>query len=122
MVLVEQHHKVSVLLAEYSTLRSEVLAARSNIAQALSLMVAVQIGVFGIGMDRGAAWVVVTAFILAAGYFLLIAAWNEVNTHKFTKRIREIEAAINNLAEERLLTWETDCGWGSIWMRLNMKS
>jgi ABC-type transport system involved in Fe-S cluster assembly fused permease/ATPase subunit len=109
--------KISILLAEYNTLRAEVLAARSNIAQAIGLTVPVMMGVLGVSfsstMKHPKSFAVITV-VCAASYLLVIYAWNEINTRKFTKRLRGLESKINELAGEPLLTWESTMGWGGV--------
>ena len=117
--------KISVLLAEYNTLRAEVLAARSNVAQAISLTVPVLMGLIGLSYSTNFAipsrvlWTVTGVAII---YLVINFAWNDWNTRKFTARLRSIERHINALALEPLLTWETTQGWGAIATRTNLPS
>jgi hypothetical protein len=109
--------KISVLLAEYNTLRAEVLAARGNIAQAVGLTVPVIMGLIGLSFSPALGppmWIIgaITAFAIA--YLGLHLAWNGANTRAYTRQLRALEAQINNLAGERLLTWETSQGWGAM--------
>ncbi len=109
-------------MAEYNTLRAEVLAARSYLAQAIGVTFAVIMGVAGFSVSKSFAgpksalyFITGIALMYLAGTFV----WNEINTRKFTKRLRELEADINERAGERLLVWETDAGWGSIFTPRN---
>jgi hypothetical protein len=109
--------KISVLLAEYNTLRAEVLAARSNVAQATSLTVPVVMGLIGLSFSSTLNlpnWIVWTISPCAILYLCATFAWNEINTRKFTKQLRALERRINDLAGEPLLTWENAVGWGGM--------
>jgi hypothetical protein len=109
--------KISILLAEYNTLRTEVLAARSNIAQAVGLMVPVVMGLIGLTFSstlKFPKWLALAAGVCAVFYVFGAFAWNEFNTRKFTKQLRGLESKINDLAGEPLLTWESTMGWGGM--------
>jgi hypothetical protein len=112
-----QSQKISVLLAEYDTLRTEVMAARASVVQAIGLAAAVTMGVIGFAFSTsfsGPRWVPWFIGTLALLYVCASCAWNEINTRKFTKRLRAIEEDINMRAKEPLLRWETEQGWGGV--------
>ena len=106
--------RITVLLAEYNTLRAEVLAARAAVAQAIGIGAPVTAALLPTGYYSVAA----TVFIIVA----LIAFWNDQNTRAFTCRLRSLENSINEIAGQRLLLWETDHGWGSIFPPLSNKN
>jgi hypothetical protein len=109
--------KIPVLLAEYNTLRAEVLAARGNIALAVGLTVPVVMGLIGLSFAPGIGppmWMVGAITAVAVAYIGLHLAWNGANTRAYTRQLRALEERINNLAGERLLTWETSQGWGTL--------
>ena len=117
--------KVSILMAEYNTLRAEVLAARSYLAQAIGITSAVMIGVIGFSSSPnflGPQWtpwaLAAIAFTYLGGTFISC----EISTRRFTKRLREIEADVNKRAGERLLVWETQSGWGSFSVPLDLNN
>ena len=113
----EPKDKISILLAEYNTLRAEVMAARNNVAQAIGLTVPVIIGLIGLSYSTSLAapgWVLWAIVCSALVYLGLILFWNDLNTRAFTEQLRALERKINALAEEQLLTWESTQGWGSI--------
>jgi cyanate permease len=115
----EPSHKIAVLLAEYNTLRAEVLAARGNVLQAIGLTVPIVMGLVGLAFSPTLAlprWIIFG--IPVAGFFYLCISfvWNEINMHKFTKQLRALEHKINDLADDRLLTWENTQGWRSMWL------
>jgi hypothetical protein len=110
--------KISVLLAEYNTLREEVLAARGNIAQAVGLWVPVIAGIVGASFSkqltlhrRNIIRIIAISAVIYLGASLI---WNEINTRNFTTQLRVLEGRINELAGEPLLTWETRHGWGGM--------
>jgi hypothetical protein len=118
----DAYQKVSILLAEYNTLRAEVLAARGNVAQAAGIFSTTFMAniAFAFSSANPGRWQVPCAIGAAiVVYFCVLAGWNEKNTQSFTHRLREIEAEINDLAEDRLLTWETDHGWGGMFWKTN---
>lgn len=102
----EPKDRIAVLLAEYNTLRTEMLAARTSITQAIGIGAPVFVGLLPGGYFSAA-----FAVFLAA---VFIAIWNDLNTRAFTAQIRTLESRINGLADERLLNWESEHGWGSI--------
>ena len=113
----DNSQKIPILMAEYNTLRAEVLAARANVAQAIGLTFATLMGIIGFSFStgiKGPWWVPWAIAAIAFAYFVFTFSWNEKNTRNFTRRIRAIEKDVNDRAGERLLTWETELGWGSV--------
>lgn len=113
--------KIWILLAEYNTLRAEVLAARSNVGQAAGIFFAAIMVNFTLAFSVAKGnpeipIIIATSLFLYLGFLI---AWNAKNTRSFTKRLREIEAQINDLAGDRLLLWETVHGWGGMWGKPN---
>jgi hypothetical protein len=107
-------------MAEYNTLRAEVLAARANVAQAFGVTAPVLIAVVAFSFSDAStapAWVAWTIAVTAVIYLGAIIIWNEKNTRSFTRRLRTLERQINARAGERLLVWETHSGWGSLFRR-----
>lgn len=113
----EPSQKISVLLAEYNTLRAEVMAARGNVAQAVGLTVPVIMGLVGLSFSPSLGppiWIIGAITAIAVAYLGLHFMWNEANTKHFTTQLRVLEDQINTLAGERLLTWESSHGWGAM--------
>lgn len=113
--------KIWILLAEYNTLRAEVLAARNNMGQGASILAAALMAIIAFGYSAGKDYVALTIILgmFAIGYFAALFAWNEKNTISFTRRLRVLEGQINRLAGGRLLVWETVHGWGGMWWKTN---
>jgi hypothetical protein len=94
--------KITVLLAEYNTLRTEVTV----------FMAAV-----GIGFSKAfevAPWAPGIIIVVAVWFFIRTFNWNEGNTRAYTRRLRVIERDINRCCGEKLLMWESEQGWGSL--------
>jgi hypothetical protein len=102
----EPKDRITILLAEYNTLRAEVLAARVAVAQAIAIGAPLSVALLSAGYYSVAATVLIIV--------VLFAIWNDQNTRAFTCRIRSLESSINETAGQRLMLWETDHGWGSI--------
>jgi hypothetical protein len=113
--------KIWILLAEYNTLRAEVLAARNNVGHGAGIFAAAFVANIGFGFSAGSRYpeVPIIIGILLVGYFAALYRWNENNTISFTRRLRELEAEITQRAGERLLLWETVHGWGGMWRKTN---
>jgi hypothetical protein len=97
--------KVTIYLAEYSTLRSEVIA-RINTRWAVLGIGAGVISVLVSGKVES-----VGRLVLAFSLTCLALAFSWWQTWHYilrcVRRIREIERAVNHLAGEDLLVWET---------------
>jgi hypothetical protein len=110
--------RVTVLLAEYNTLRTEVISARTAFARAIEVTVAVIMAAVGLGFSKtfeGSPNVPIGIGIGAVAYLILTFLWNELNTQGYTRRLRTLERDINRrLGGEELLLWETKHGWGSL--------
>jgi protein-S-isoprenylcysteine O-methyltransferase Ste14 len=109
--------KVSILIAEYNALRAETLAARSYVAQAIGITAAVLMGVIAFTFSTnfsGPKWAPWSMAAVALAYLALTVVWNEINTRRFTSRLRALETDINARAGEQLLAWETKFGWGGL--------
>jgi hypothetical protein len=113
--------EITVLLAEYNTLRTEELSARDYVARAWSLCVTAfmaDVALFSskyLGGHVCAAIIIFTIiFIILVIYGLSVAHWNDKNTQTISKRLRELEKEINELVGHCVLMWETYYGWGQM--------
>jgi hypothetical protein len=113
--------KITILLAEYNTLRQEVMAARTNVGQGAGVFAAAIMAdvAFGFSYGKNNPEVAIIVAILAVFYFGALVMWNEKGTTSFTRRLREIENEINSLAGERVLVWETIHGSGNMFYETN---
>jgi hypothetical protein len=118
--------RVPILIAEYSTLRAEVMAARDTFYKTLAVGIPAFLGLLGLINSKNSILPNKAIFFVAffiAGYVIYITAFCEKNTRAFTARIREIEEDINRLiGGEELLVWETYFGWGSMLWPINKKA
>jgi hypothetical protein len=106
--------ELTVLLAEYNTMRTEVIAARTYVGQTLAIG-AVAVSGLGAGLlSRDAPFKgVLLGALLGVIIVVGLVCWlNHRGTSSFTRRIRTLEAEINRIVGKRLLVWETDHGWG----------
>jgi hypothetical protein len=97
--------QIQILMAEYNTLRTEILQAGSTTV-AIGVIVAAYSPFFG-------------ATLLLVLPLIIFLAWRVVDfdTKRNAIRLRELEAVINRLAGSRLLAWETD--HGGVWPEAN---
>jgi hypothetical protein len=119
----DQQDQIPLFLAEYNSLRAEVLAARGYVAQAAGILAATLMAdaAFGFSGNSPSFWLPVAIAAVALIYFLILFVWNESNTRGFTRRLRELEADMNGVAGRTILIWETVHGWGSLFRRINPK-
>ena len=116
----EEHHRISILLEEYKTLRAEVLAARGYVFQGITITIPAVIAIFGFSFSTSVQWAQWVIWLITGALALFVVVTivgNEINTRKFTSRLRFLESEINRRAGERLLIWETEQGWGSLVIR-----
>lgn len=107
---------VEVLLREYDTLRTEILARVRNRFELLGFLAVVATVVASSDIDSNArVWVAG----LAAATALTVWAWFAGGIKRCAKRILVIEERVNSLMEDdSLLAWETMQPRGSWWRRL----
>lgn len=101
--------RIHILLQEYNTLRTELIHRGNNMYQ----LVAIAAGILGclvVSRDKldSASWWIVIA--LAIGTIGLLSWCMHRDIEKAAERIRQLESAINTLANEKLLVWENE--WG----------
>ena len=111
--------KIAVLLAEYNTLRQEVIAAKTNLGQGFHVFSVIVMADIAF-LNRSGRWdVAIIIFMLASLYLGALYIWNDKNTASFSRRLRELEREINSVAGEPLMLWETIHGWGKIFRNPN---
>jgi hypothetical protein len=106
--------QLKILLAEYTSLRTEANARVTSIYQVASITAAVVIWLL---KDGGGPFYL---YFIAAFLGLFICAWNLARDLGRTGiRIKQIETEINKRAGEHLMVWENEWGgqasklWGS---------
>lgn len=101
--------EITILLAEYATLRDELLQRNTMLNQMFAI--AGTIGTAVVGLAVTSLWAVSIVLLLASPIPLVFfATMLRFDTYAAGTRIREIEVAINEIAGRRLLVWETDHG------------
>jgi len=109
--------KIAVLLTEYNTLRAEAQHRLTVLIQCSTIAVTILIALAGLAITRpdteGIYYILLIVVMMYACVFWLV----DLNLLEETKRIRELERRVNDIAGERLLIWETDFGWGGAWPR-----
>lgn len=99
---------VKILLAEYTGLRSEIIAKTGHGLQVAGFVVTASSFLVSQTQNWLTVYIVTLIVLLVAGAGMLI--FNDVA--RASKRIRQIEVDVNNRAGEELLVWETGWGWG----------
>jgi hypothetical protein len=112
-VSIGEKEKVQILLAEYSSLRSEINARMSSIYQVAAIVAVTMIWL--LNQNFGPTLVVGWALALIG---LFLCGWALTrDCVRAALRVRELEREINRRANDHLLVWE--CEWGgqtsSIW-------
>jgi hypothetical protein len=102
-----ENDRVHILLHEYDTLRSELVANGVKRFQLLAIGGGLFVIVASRPIDRRF-WI---TLILAALGLLLFTLANVRNTKRLARRVSEIEATINQRTAEELLVWERR--WGA---------
>ena len=113
----QERQKITILLAEYNTLRAEIIAAKGSAWQAVSLIVPVIVAIVGfyVSTTMHPTFSIVGSGVGFIVVIILFAVWGvDMSTRKFAGRLRELEDDINRRAGERLLLWENEHGWGSM--------
>ena len=101
--------EIAILLAEYGTLRDELLQRNTILNQ--TFFIAATLGAALIGLLLTSLWVLAVVLIIFSPIPILITTLLiRFDTYKAAARIRDIESAVNKIANKRLLIWETDNG------------
>ena len=117
---VNEEQKISILIAEYNSLRSETVTRTGHGFQIAGFSITA-LSIWAAEETSGRTWLALTAII-----FLLVASgwftFREIA--KANRRIREIELDVNDRAGEDLLIWENLWdGWATgIWGRASPHS
>jgi hypothetical protein len=108
-------HRATILLAEYNSLRSELLTRYTQHFQTIAAIAVVLIGLLTAGGTlKLNLCTIVTLIVLAILIFVGLFIWIDIEIARASTRLREIEGAVNGLAEQTLLRWETEYGIGGV--------
>ena len=108
--------KIAILLAEYNTLRNEILLTTSTLFQSIGFASAALIGLLTFISSRSEPTELLLCLVDAPLLFIAFAVvWVDHTKRKIACRLRDLEREINTRAGgERLMIWETVNGWGGL--------
>ncbi len=100
---ITEAEKIRILIAEYNTLRAEIIARAGHGYQMLGFGLTSIVLLLSLSANKYVTWGVtfVVCILLPFGLWIF---WRE--TMKEAKRIREIELDVNSRVKEDLLVWE----------------
>jgi hypothetical protein len=108
--------KVNSLLFEYNSLRSEIMQRNSIFNQYCVISVPASVAAVSVVTSAFPALGIVLFLVICCLLYVVFRII-EFDTLTAAARVRELEAQINEMAGERLLTWETDHGLSKIGYR-----
>ena len=108
--------KVQALLSEYNSLRSEIMQRNSVFNQYCVISVPASVAAVSV-VTSAFPPLGVMLFLVICCLLYVVFRIIEFDTLTAAARVRELEAQINEMAGEPLLTWETDHGLSKIGYR-----
>jgi hypothetical protein len=108
--------KVQALLFEYNSLRSEIMQRNSVFNQYCVISVPASVAAVSV-VTSAFPPLGIVLFLVICCLLYVVFRIIEFDTLAAAARVRELEAQINEMAGERLLTWETDHGLNSVGYR-----
>jgi len=108
--------KVNSLLFEYNSLRSEIMQRNSVFNQYCVISVPASVAAVSV-VTSAFPPLGIVLFLVICCLLYVVFRIIEFDTLAAAARVRELEAQINEMAGERLLTWETDHGLNSVGYR-----
>src|SRR5271168_653778 len=105
--------KVQTLLFEYNSLRSEIMQRNSVFNQYCVISVPASVAAVSV-VTSAFPPLGIVLFLVICCLLYVVFRIIEFDTLAAAARVRELEAQINEMAGERLLTWETDHGLSKI--------
>jgi hypothetical protein len=111
---VKTFQRIQILLAEYATLRAELLSRYTAQFQSGGIAAIVFLGCVTLIANTGI-WGLVGLIVLDLFLYLAVLFWIDVNIAKAARRLRALEEEINIMATgSPLLKWETLFGMGGV--------
>jgi hypothetical protein len=110
----EKKQEIQILLAEYNTLRAEIIQRGSWQIQMWSVAGTVTVALLGFAVAYGAIWQSILLLLFAIGLFAGGILYNDQDIRFIAARVRELELEINTLAGRELLVWEGRGGLAAI--------
>jgi len=108
--------KVLTLLAEYSSLRSEILQRNSVFNQYCVISVPASVAAVSFAYTAYPPAGIIL-FLVICTLLYVVFRIIEFDTLAAAARVRTLEAKLNEMAAERLITWETECGLNTVGYR-----
>jgi hypothetical protein len=108
--------KVLTLLAEYSSLRSEILQRNSVFNQYCVISVPASVAAVSFAYTAFPPAGILLFLVIGALLYTVFRII-EFDTLAAASRVRALEKTLNEMAGERLVTWETDCGLDTVGYR-----
>src|SRR3984893_7165521 len=102
--------QIRILLAEYNTLRAEIIQRGSWQIQMWSVAGTVTVALLGFAVVYGAIWQSILLLLFAISLFAGGILYNDQDIRFIAARVRELELEINQLAGRELLVWEGRSG------------
>jgi membrane protein implicated in regulation of membrane protease activity len=105
--------QITVLLAEYSSLRDELIELNTNQNQTFGTGAVLIAG--ALALIPGEWWLAGIIFSgLVVIFLAFFSAMLRYNTDDAAARVRDIESAVNEIAGKQLLVWETTRGLNAV--------
>jgi hypothetical protein len=108
--------KVLTLLAEYSSLRSEILQRNSTFNQYCVISVPASVAAVSFAYTAFPPAGIILFLVIGALLYTVFRII-EFDTLAAATRVRALEKKLNEMAGEPLVTWETDCGLNTVGYR-----
>ena len=102
--------KLQVLLAEYSSLRAEILQRNTVMNQFLTTSITASVAIVGLTILHQSVIVGLLIGCLLVLVIFFVATVISFDTRKAAQHVQKLETRINALAGDKLLEWETENG------------
>ena len=121
--IITPKERVQILLAEYATLRAEIVMKGAAQFQVATVAGTATIAILGFTVATQTLGLGAILLLATVTFLVIALRFIDFDTRLAAARIREIEASVNALAEEKLLVWETEkgllsIGYGKRWRRI----
>ncbi|HEX4504918.1 MAG TPA: hypothetical protein VH722_04240 [Alphaproteobacteria bacterium] len=108
--------KVLTLLAEYSSLRAEILQRNSTFNQYCVISVPASVAAVSFAYTAFPP-AGILLFLIIGVLLYVVFRIIEFDTLAAAARVRTLETVLNEMAGQRLVTWENDCGLNTVGYR-----
>ena len=101
--------KIGILMIEYNTLRSALIQRNQSAFQLLGVTWTASVAIVAFIALQNICIAIPTFMVFLVSVWIAWRAIDFISTHN-TERLCELEKAVNELAGDRLLAWESDYG------------